>query len=377
MPNQSAPDRQLVEAVHTEPGAGRPRICITTPAGLVSLMPYALGFQPGNCVVVFGTKGEGESGSVTLRIPLDDLDDSGLTASSAMRAVSILTAQEFTRAAMVGYGPEGSVTPFAGWFRDLAAEHGIEVSEVLRVADGRFWSYLCADPACCPPEGTPCRMTADPELAGQLPEGMPGVLQRREDLAARVTPVTGADAAAMRRAAKRAEARVTEQLNREPRPGRPSGRALVIAEGITAGQAAIERTRQGGDLTRGEAARLAVALREIQVRDDFWSRLEPKDRKQNLRLLLELTRLAGRAYVAPVATLLAFVAWQCGNGALVNVALDRALDGGPESAMAEMIRQAANAGAPPQLAKVPLTPEEVAAEHARRAAGAARQPGKQ
>jgi hypothetical protein len=99
----------------------------------------------------------------------------------------------------------------------------------------------------------------------------------------------------------------------------PSRHALVIIEGITAVQAAIQRFQQGGDLTPSEAAWLAVVLRDIQVRDDAWSRLEAEGRKENLRLLLDLTRLARHGYVAAPATLLAFVAWQSGNSALANV----------------------------------------------------------
>jgi hypothetical protein len=111
-----------------------------------------------------------------------------------------------------------------------------------------------------------------------------------------------------------------------------------------------------------------VTLREVQVRDDFWSRLDPGDRMESLRLLTALTQLAWPGYVTPAATLLAFVAWQCGNGALANVALDRALGHDPDYGLAKLIRQAADAGLPPGKARVPLTPEEVAEAYARRAA---------
>jgi hypothetical protein len=62
----------------------------------------------------------------------------------------------------------------------------------------------------------------------------------------------------------------------------------------------------GDGISRGAAAWLTVALRDVQVRDDAWSRLESAHRNENLRLLLGLTRLARRDYVAAPATLLAF-----------------------------------------------------------------------
>jgi Domain of unknown function (DUF4192) len=67
--------------------------------------------------------------------------------------------------------------------------------------------------------------------------------------------------------------------------------------------------------------------------------------------------------VSPPASLLAFCAWQNGDGALANVALDRALADNPRYSMAQLLRQALDAGAPPSLARLPMTPEEVAAAY--------------
>ena len=68
-------------------------------------------------------------------------------------------------------------------------------------------------------------------------------------------------------------------------------------------------------------------------------------------------------HVRPLAALLAFVAWQCGDGALANVALDRALADDAGYSMALLLRQVIAAGAPPSLARLPMTPEEVAASY--------------
>jgi hypothetical protein len=111
------------------------------------------------------------------------------------------------------------------------------------------------------------------------------------------------------------------------------------------------------------AAWLIVALREVRVRDDAWARMDPEHRAAHLRLWSHLTRLARPGYVAAPAALLAFVAWQDGNGALANIALDRALLDNPRYSMARLLREALDSGAPPSLARVPMTPEEVAAAY--------------
>jgi len=55
-------------------------------------------------------------------------------------------------------------------------------------------------------------------------------------------------------------------------------------------------------------------------------------------------------------------AWQAGDGALANVALDRALADNARYSMA-LLREALDAGAPPSMARLPLTAEEVAASY--------------
>jgi hypothetical protein len=77
----------------------------------------------------------------------------------------------------------------------------------------------------------------------------------------------------------------------------------------------------------------------------------------------DLTRLAQPGYVCAPAALLAFVAWQSGNGALANVALDRALEEDANYSMAVLLRQVIDSGAPPSLARLPMTPEDVAASY--------------
>jgi hypothetical protein len=317
------------------------------------LVPYLAGFHPDESLVVIGMSEPKGTVRVTLRYPLQQPGIPNRTSFSIQHAIRVLTSQQCLRAIVVGYGPDDRVASLVDRFRDQTAAHRITLPEILRAADQRYWSYVCTDPACCPPEGTPYELAADPELAFLLAEGVPDVLVSRESLAATVAPVTGADAAAIRRATRRAEARVVRLLEQAPAFAvEPSGRALVVREGIKAMTAAMQRYRDDDGISHGEAAWLTVALRDLQVRDDAWSRLEAAHRKDNLRLLLDLTRLARRGYVAAPATLLAFVAWQSGNGALANVALDRALGDDRNYKLASTLSWAIMLGAPPSMARL-------------------------
>ena len=140
---------------------------------------------------------------------------------------------------------------------------------------------------------------------------------------------------------------------------------MIAAEGLAAVGAMIARYRGGGRFTSDyEIARITVALRDLRVRDDAWARMDPAHADVHQRLWTDVVRRAQPGHAAAPAALLAFVAWQTGDGALANVALDRALADDPGYSMAWLLRQVISAGAPPALARLPMTPEEVAASYA-------------
>jgi hypothetical protein len=139
---------------------------------------------------------------------------------------------------------------------------------------------------------------------------------------------------------------------------------MIASEGLAAVGVMITRYREGGRFTSDdEIARITVALRDLRVRDDAWARMDPGHSAAHQRLWTDVVRRAQPGYVSAPAALLAFVAWQSGDGALANVALDRALADDPRYSMALLLRQVITAGAPPALARLPMTPEEVAASY--------------
>ena len=79
------------------------------------------------------------------------------------------------------------------------------------------------------------------------------------------------------------------------------------------------------------------------VRDDAWARMDPGHAPAHERLWADLTRHAQSGYVAAPACLLAFTSWQNGNGALANLALDRAIADTPSYSMALLLRDAIDA----------------------------------
>ena len=361
--NASAAAQPSQPANPPDAATSRERVRVGSPLSLLAVVPGLLAFQPSDSIVVIGTSQPGAEVQLTLRYDLPDPAAPRAAAAIADGLVSILAAQGITTAAAIGYGPDRAVSPLAAALLMRAEEAGVTLTEVLRAEDNRYWSYVCSDPRCCPPEGTPFDVSDHPVTRAFAASGR-RVLASRQELAATIAPAEGAQATAVRRAVRGVERQVTQRVGRATRASqRIVRRRLVAAVGQPMAVDAIRRYRAGDELGPQAAAWLVVALRELRVRDDAWARMLPEYNAAHTRLWADLTRLAPPGYVAAPASLLAFVAWQAGDGALANVALDRALADSRRYSMAMLLRRALDSGAPPSVARLPMTPEEVAASY--------------
>jgi hypothetical protein len=359
-----AAGRQSDQAANPADGAAaQRRVRIGSPLSLLAAIPGLIRFQPDHSIVVLGTghpRGEVE---ITLRYDLPNPADDRAVAAVVGNVLDILAAQGMTTAAAVGYGADAEVSPVVGVLCSRAAEAGVTLTEALRVEDARYWSYVCANQECCPPDGTPFDVSDHPVTRAFAASGLP-MFASREELAATIAPADGETAMAMRRATRVAERQVARCVGRMARAGRRvGGRRLIAAVGQPMVVEAIRRYRGGEELGIEFAAWVTLALRELRVRDDAWARMLPEHGDAHARLWADLTRLAQPGYIAAPASLLAFVAWQQGDGALANVALDRALTDNRRYSMAKLLRRALDSGAPPSMARLPMTPEEVAASY--------------
>ena len=337
------------------------RVRAGSPASLLAIIPHLLGFAPEASMVVIGTRPRSGAIKVTLRYDLPDPSDPELAADIAGHATAVLAAQQLTAAVAAGYGPDELVRPVATALRDAMAPAGIYLAECLRTDDGRYWSYTCSNQACCPDQGVRFDLAGNAEAAAMAVAGE-RVLAGRAAVAATIAPVTGEPAERMREATSRAEQHVRQVLA-ETRKSARSGaaRRMIASEGLAAVASVIATYRAGGSYgTDDDIAWLTVALTDLRVRDDAWARMDPAGRDAHLRLWTDVVRRAQPGYAAAPASLLAFVAWQGGNGVLANLALDRALADCPGYSMATLLRQVLSAGAPPSMARLPLTPDEVA-----------------
>src|SRR5262249_4025447 len=132
--------------------AAKVQLRAATPDAVLAVVPHMLGFYPSRSLVVLGL-GEQNRVLVTFRYDLPEPADYELADDIAHHAESILTREQIPAAMLIGYGPAELVLPVLGQTAAGIGRHGIHLQEALRADGGRFWSLLCSDISCCPPEG--------------------------------------------------------------------------------------------------------------------------------------------------------------------------------------------------------------------------------
>lgn len=307
-------------------------LVLNDPADILSLVPFVLGFHPSDSVVVLGMRDR-----QMIFQARGDLADAGQLAG---HYATIVGRQQVTAVIVIGYGPATSVTPAVLAIAARLAEAGIDVHDVLRVTDGRYWSYLCQSWRCCPVDGTPFDPTRSRVAVAAVVEGHVA-LPSREALEHRLAPVGGVAREGMRRATERAHRRLKALVEAAAEPGG------LRAAGAIAVRTAVDRQRTDGQLDDDEVAWLTVLLAHVAVRDDAWVGID-SDPALHVRLWTEVLRRAEPELSPAPATLLGFAAWQAGDGVIAAMAVERALAADRDYAPARLLGGVIAGGVPPQ-----------------------------
>ncbi|NEM05574.1 DUF4192 family protein [Geodermatophilus normandii] len=330
---------------------------------VAAALPHLLGFHPAESVVLVSLRGTGGSRvGLTMRADLPPPAAArslahtlaGKVATDEPEAVLLAVVSEARDTAAVpvllgaGLLPPAPELPH----RDLVHEvvlaldaRDVPVREALLVRSGRWWDYDCPYPCCQPGAGTPLPGGASP-LAAAAVAGGAVLAAGREALAARITssdddPGAAATATACLSAGREQAARL-----------RALGRAAVATEGGAAIAAAVAHCRPGPDtaahrLADSRLARVLWGLTLPEVRDRALALALGEDAAAAEVLWTECTRRAPVPLDGPPATLLAVSAWLRGDGAMANVALERALAADPGAALPQLLADGLAACLPP------------------------------
>ncbi|MCZ2860131.1 DUF4192 domain-containing protein [Blastococcus sp. VKM Ac-2987] len=333
----------------------RPEVRISDPGEVAAALPHLLGFHPRESVVLIGLGGP-SGGRVGLTVRAD-LPPAGAGAAAArllarslrtddpVAALVVVVSEAADDRAGPGAGYPGAELPHRALVHDLVlalAAVDVPVRDVLLVRRGRWWSYDCPHPCCAPAVGTPLPAGVSALAAASVTTGQV-VAADRSALGARLTAPPGAPDGVRRALERLAVERAARLLE---------GGRTPDAEPDAVVRQAVARSRPGapdpGDpLDDDELARLLEVLQDVGVRDRALQLALGADAVAAELLWTECTRRAPAPLDAAPATLLAVSAWLRGDGALANVALDRALAGDPGYALARLLSQGLAACLPP------------------------------
>jgi hypothetical protein len=224
---------------------------------------------------------------------------------------------------------------------------GTQVVDALRADGRRYWSYVCTNTRCCPPQGMPydtssSEVSAAWTLAGRVAR------RDRSEYEAQIRSVTGPARDAMHRATAAAHDRLIEMV--AGAEDEEQAEATLLNAGNLAIAENLDQQLHGKPPTDEQAAWLSVLLQSIAIRDIAWSLIRGSGMSlhHHRALWQEVLHRAEKDLVPAPACLFAFAAWRSGDGGIARLALERALDVDPRYRMALLLHEAIALGLPPR-----------------------------
>lgn len=309
-------------------------LVLRSPDALVAAVPYLLGFHPRESAVVVWLQDGRIALTQRLDLPISADDHSAWLAAMWHHPLAD-TADELILVLASAHPADPALLAIVV---DRAAQAGIEVRDLLRMDDGRWWSLLCDDEQCCPREGrlvepqTASAVAAEFTIAGRAP------VAARETLEHSLGPDEVKQALVA--VALAALPGVPPGPAREQwRDERITGALRLLAEGAGNGP---ERAERIADTVSG--------LGDVRVRDTvLWemSQWGPDALQRALDHVSVVLRSAPPGQVAPVASCAAVAAWLLGDGARAHIAVDRARHDDCQYTLAALLAASLQAGLPP------------------------------
>jgi hypothetical protein len=289
-----------------------PRTTLTarTPEDVLAAVPVVLGFEPRESVVMltFGGR-ETFHARVDLPTPRDATAVAELLRDPAVR-------HGVARVLLVLYCAAGPAYRAAvRALRRVLGEAGIEVVEVLRAHEGRWWAASAGPGRGAPYDADGHRFRAQAVVEGLVVHGS------REDLAL------------LLRARAPAVAEVQAAL---AGPSSPAEIADLVALRLP-----------DGALRTGELARVLLGLRDPEGRDAAWATMDRATSPAHVRLWTDAVQRSPDDLVAAPAAVLGLAAWLAGQGALAWCAVDRCREADPGNTLAGLVADVLTQAVPP------------------------------
>ena len=306
------------------------------------MVPLVLGFHPEDSVVVL-TFGPGRR-PFSARVDLPRSEEEQRDVADML--TEACAANGVDRAAVLVYTDDVDLARGQGVrMLDRLLGAGVAVIDVVRVAPDRWFAVL-EDDEHAGAAGTAYDLSTHPFTARSVFEGQRVHRDRRELVATLVADDPGETAAITGLAA--------EQVRRADAAAHPT--RFWAREARWLQQRVREQVATGEPVGTADAARLLVLANEVPVRDVAWAEIDRQSAEAHVELWRDLVRRCPPHLLPGPSSLLAFGAWQAGDGALAWCALDRCHEADPAYSMADCVAQLLVSAVPPHSwTRIPQT----------------------
>lgn len=339
----------------TQPLSEESPLKLHHPGDVLAAVPFVLGFEPANSLVAISLRGRRQRVGLVMRTDYPTEADLELFEHAALNMVTHLQRDEARGVILIAYPPTSALVPderpvdeALAILERAALDSGIAVREALLVANARWWSTRCHDGSCCPATGTLIAALGQSRVAAEVVvRGGPMPFASEGDLIASLAHHDSLLAQCLEQAI---EERVIECLDKTSKQ--------EIQQTRSAQRAALDecfalwcQSRGNTQLFTGQMRLLAdvvIGIQGVMLRDYALGIHSDESLDQAVTLWRWLLTLAPAGTVAPVACLTAATAYELGDGALAQRALDRAFSDSPDYSLAHLLRRVFTAGFAPQ-----------------------------
>lgn len=310
-------------------GAGPLISKVKGPADVAVMIPYLLGFQPVESLVMVALAGPRKRFGPVLRVDL--VDDPAMRSAQTEQIIGIAVSNRVSLVLIVAFSADCErADPMVGLVVESLAEHGVALEDAFRTDGHRWWSYVCHDPQCCSPDGVPYDAAASRVAVEAVVSGL-SFAADREALRSRFTP-------------DEAWQRDVGEVARRLRRLEPSGCTRSAAAGL--GTRVAASLAEPAELSAEETAWLALAVRLWSGQERVIAMVDRSNAAQHFELWRTVMCRVPDDLLPAVGCLAAFSAWLDGRGVLASHAVDRVLAVAPAhplaGSLAALLSQAVN-----------------------------------
>lgn len=308
---------------------------LTSAHDLITAVPFLIGFHPTNSLVLIAVK----DGAIGLAMRIDlpshiDSDEIDLLAHHFIR-------DQAQAALLVAYMPQERsdgdsllISLGAGLIRN-----GIEIQESLLITGGRYRSIICRDGTCCPAAGKALPAIEDSAIAAE--HVVAGIPMPYGDISELIDSIAADSQSLSKEWISDVSGYLVDEDSPEIGPLR--------RDGVEAMLLLLDEFRIGrGPTDQRLVARVIGRMSDVQVRDYAMGVHQEDNYDLFFAMWRELLRLSPVGSVAPIACIVAAMAYENGDGALAQRALDRAISDNASYPLAALLRRVFNAGWPAQ-----------------------------